>query len=340
MIDRLRRADPGANESGANDLGANDLGANDHAVRCRPCRVLVFSSPQAGSGAGRGQVARLRQLLDELSVDCAVVHSPDELRSQLVSCRDTHAAVVVAAGGDGTMALAAQSSSELSPGRSPSGNEEQGWDVPIVPMPLGTENLIARQFGHTAIAESVIKTIRYGTSYRLDAGMANDKLFLIMATCGFDAEVVRGMHLTRKGHIRRLSYLRPIVRAMRNYAFPTLSIRLDDSEPLECCWAMVFNLPRYAAGLAIEPDARGDDGVLDVIAFQRGSILVGLRYLAGIWLGRHLEFSDIVRRRGRVIEINSARRVPFQLDGDYAGRLPLRIATLPGRVHLLIPPQD
>ncbi len=72
-----------------------------------------------------------------------------------------------------------------------------GCDIPIVPMPLGTENLLARQFGHTATAESVVKTIRYGTSYRLDAGLANDKSFLIMATCGFDAEVVRGMHLTR-----------------------------------------------------------------------------------------------------------------------------------------------
>ena len=101
---------------------------------------------------------------------------------------------------------------------------------------------------------------------------------------------------------------------------------------------MVFNLPCYAAGLAIAPGASGHDGELDVIAFHRGSILVGLRYLAGIWLGRHLKFADITRRRGKVIEISSQSRVPFQLDGDYAGRLPLRIATLPGQVHLLVPP--
>ncbi len=318
-IDRFRSTSP------------DDAKSNDG----KPCCVLIFTSPKAGSGASREQVSRLLQLLEESAIDCVVVHSPDELKHQLASREQTREVVVVAAGGDGTMSLAVTSSAESLP---PNAGSER--DVPIVPMPLGTENLLARQFGHTATAESVVKTIRYGTSYRLDAGIANDNTFLIMATCGFDAEVVRGMHLTRKGHIRRISYLGPIVRALRNYAFPRVTIRIDEKDTIECCWAMVFNLPRYAAGLAIEPIAIGDDGKMDVIAFQRGSILSGLRYLAGILLGRHLKFSDVVRRRGKVIEISSESRVPYQLDGDYIGRLPLRITTLPGRVHLLVPPAE
>ena len=166
-------------------------------------------------------------------------------------------------------------------------------------MPLGTENLLARQFGHTAEAESVMRTIRHGTSFRLDAGTANNRPFLIMATCGFDAEVVRGMHLTRRGHIQRLSYLRPILGALRKYRFPKLRVRVDDDEPFECCWGMVFNLPRYGGFLNIEPDAVGNDGLLDVIAFEQGSITSGLKYVAGIWLGRHFGFRDVIRRRGK-----------------------------------------
>ena len=41
-----------------------------------------------------------------------------------------------------------------------------------MPMPLGTENLLARQFGHTAVAEAVIETIRHGERYELDGGVA------------------------------------------------------------------------------------------------------------------------------------------------------------------------
>ena len=109
---------------------------------------------------------------------------------------------------------------------------------------------------------------------------------------------------------------------------------------MECRWAMVFNLPCYAAGLGIEPEAVGDDGLLDVITFKHGSILAGLHYVSRIWNGKHLEARDVNRRRGRSIEITSRKRVPYQLDGDYGGRLPLSIETIPGCVHLLLPPSD
>jgi diacylglycerol kinase (ATP) len=299
-----------------------DRFAND-----KPCRVLVLTSRKAGSGASRDQIPRLEGLLKEAGVGYRVVASAAELQQQLQLSAATHDSVVVAAGGDGTLSLAAATLREA----------EVGADVPMVPMPLGTENLLARHFGHTADADAVLRSIRHGSSYMLDAGTTNGRLFLIMATCGFDAEVVRGMHLTRRGHIRRLSYLRPIVRAICKYRFPKVSIRVDGGEPLECCWAMVFNLPRYGGRLRIEPDAVGNDGRMDVIAFTSGSIASGLKYVAGIWLGRHLRYRDVIRCQGSSIEITAQDRVPFQLDGDYAGRLPLSIETLPKSVHLLLP---
>ena len=102
---------------------------------------------------------------------------------------------------------------------------------------------------------------------------------------------------------------------------------------------MVFNLPQYAASLAIEPSAVPDDGRLDLIGFQRGSVISGLRYAAGVAMRRHLKFGDVHRRPGVTFELTSPGRVPYQLDGDYAGRLPLKIETVPGRVCLLLPPQ-
>jgi diacylglycerol kinase family enzyme len=242
--------------------------------------------------------------------------------------------VVVAAGGDGTLSLVADNVPKC---------------VPIVPMPLGTENLLARYLGHAADAESVINTIRYGLSHWIDAGRANGKLFLVTATCGFDAEVVRAMHLTRRGHIRRIHYAGPIIRALRRYRFPKIHVRVeggfDEAKKqennatleLDCGWAMTFNFPCYGGHLQIEPDASGDDGLLDVITFRKGSILSGLRYFAGIVAGQHRRFRDVVRFRGSKVEFSSEQRVPYQLDGDYGGHLPLTIEMLPSRIQLLLP---
>ena len=293
-------------------------------------QVLLFTSPKAGSGASRDQIPRLDALLQSEGLEVRTIHEVDELRSLARDTSTEGETVVVAAGGDGTLSLA---SSVLFLEDRPAAR------TAVLPMPLGTENLLARHFGQTAEAEAVAETIRRGSLFRLDAGKANDQPFLIMATCGFDAEVVRQMALLRQGHINRFSYFRPILSAIRGYKFPELRLEVDDLEPLNCCWAMAFNLPRYGGGLKIEPDAVGDDGLLDVIAFKRGSILSGLRYVSEIWMGRHLHDADVTRLRGKRIKITSSSDVPFQLDGDAGGALPLEIDTLPRHIPLLVPAQ-
>jgi diacylglycerol kinase family enzyme len=274
---------------------------------------------------------------------------------------------VVAAGGDGTLSLVAQTSPP---------------ETVIAPMPTGTENLVSKHFGISSEVVPMNEMLMAGRTVAIDAGLANGRLFLVMVTCGFDAEVVRAMHLTRRGHISRLSYFGPIMRALRRYQFPELRVTVIDevatspdpaitassksmksksptgsfastatadpivlptsqsaiSQTVACRWAMVFNLPRYAAGLGIEPQAVGDDGVLNLCAMQDGSILGGLRYLAGIITKRHSQWPDVVRHQITACEISSPASVAYQIDGDYGGKLPLKIGVLPGRVRLRLPP--
>src|SRR5690606_15661576 len=162
-------------------------------------------------------------------------------------------------------------------------------------------------------------------------------------------------------HINRFSYTWPILRTLRSYQFPPITVEyLEASSPLlpqtevvqasvtpqpqrshetiTCRWALVFNMPRYAVELAIEPDACEVDGVLDLCSLQYGSIASGTRYLGGIVTGRHIRWKDVVRRPITRCRITSPARVAFQIDGDYAGRLPLEIGVLPGRIRLRVAP--
>lgn len=293
-----------------------------------PPTVLIFTSPKAGSGQGRGRVVELADRLASLGVEVSVESDPAVLRRWAARRgSDEQPGLVVAAGGDGTLALVAR---EL-PSR-----------TPIVPLPLGTENLVALHFGYSQAVPDVVATIVDGDDFAIDAGTANGRLFLVMATCGFDAEVVRAMHLTRRGHIRRWSYFGPILRAMRRYRFPELVVTMTDdagqTRTVRCGWAMVFNLPCYALSLSIEPGACGTDGRLDLIAFTCRSLVSGFRYLAGILSGSHIGWDDVVRRPIRSCQITSRGAVAYQLDGDYAGKLPLEIRVLPERIRLRLPP--
>lgn len=292
--------------------------------------IIVFTSPKAGSGQSRHQIPRLLDLLAADGIRAVSIDQIDDLKRTVKHERETggHPPIVVSAGGDGTLSLIASHTDS---------------DTPLLPMPMGTENLLARHFGQTNDAESVMQTIRAGRQTRIDAGTANGRLFLIMATVGFDADVVRRLHLRRKGFIRRSSYLWPILQSMVRYRFPELKLTLldhtgDPSPPvISAGWVMSFNLPCYAAGLNIAKNADETDGKLDVATFAGRGLISGLRYLAGIATGRHGSYRDVNLVQSTHLRIESNERVYFQLDGDYAGRLPLEIKLTPSRICLLIP---
>ena len=229
---------------------------------------------------------------------------------------------VLGAGGDGTAALLANS---LTP------------DIPISILPLGTENLLAKYLGVTASPENVADLIQLGKTVRLDAGTANGKLFLIMAGCGFDAEVVQRLHSKRKGHIRHWSYARPILSAIRRYRFPNLNIEIDGKAvERKNSWAFVFNVPRYAMNLKFVDDADCLDGRLDLITFRKPNLLNGLFYFLTILFRNHRGRRDVFEQRFETLRVTSEKPVPFQLDGDPGGQLPVVIKVVPNRLRVLV----
>ena len=293
--------------------------------------VLVLVNPRAGSGAGRDLVHRLVELLRqagfcvqvETDVNRLVARSETACQSGPGSLR-----AVVAAGGDGTVGLLVN--------RLASG-------IPIVILPLGTENLLAKYLGVTADPADLCQTIRAGWTTRLDAGRAGDRIFLLMLGCGFDAEVVRRLHEGRRGNIRHLSYAKPILDSLRNYQYPGLRVYSEagegisaSSRQIEAHWVFVVNLPRYAGGLSLVPDAKGTDGLLDLCTFKQGSIWHGLRYLGGVLIGRHQSWDDCVTVQTRRLRIESDELVPYQLDGDPGGYLPVDVEVLPHRLTVLV----
>ena len=254
--------------------------------------------------------------------DLAVVQS--ELASALNP-------VLVAAGGDGTLSLASRLAR-------PSG-------AAIVPMPMGTENLLARRLGYEPTAAAVQATIDADQDCEIDSMEvelpSRRHEGLVMATVGFDAAVVRRVHLRRSGHIRRWTYAMPIAREIIEYPFGELTVRAGQRS-VSCRWAMVFNVAAYAANLPIAPLAKPDDGLLDVVCFGGRTVADGLRYLAAIMTGRHDRLGDVTNLRAAEVSMTSDVRIAVQCDGDYVGRMPgggraVSMRCQPASVRLLSP---
>ncbi|MEE2685944.1 MAG: diacylglycerol kinase family protein [Planctomycetota bacterium] len=291
--------------------------------------VVISMNPSAGARSGRGQVERLQSLLHEDGYRVRRTSDLEELRQITATAMAAgNLRVVVAAGGDGTIARVLN---ETEPG------------IPLTILPLGTENLLSKYLSIDPGPESVASLVRDGWTVDLDAGRANGTLFTLMLGCGFDAEVVRRLDSARRGHIRHLSYLRPILDTVRHYDYPEIRVSLCGQgnektvTPLTARWVFVVNLPRYACNLKLVPGATGTDGLLDLCTFRRGSILQGLRYLAGVLRGKHQEMEDCVMHQAPYVRLESDQPVPYQLDGDPGGELPVEVEVVPGRLKMMVP---
>ena len=283
--------------------------------------VVIAVNPNAGASATATAAAKLAQSLSnrgfqvetesDIEALCRIVANHPQLRT------------VVAAGGDGTIGLLAN--------RLPA-------ETPFSILPQGTENLLAKHLEIPFGVENVAEMIDDGIFAQLDTGRANGQLFLVMASCGFDAEVVHQVHKSRKGNIRHWAYAKPIFNSIRKYKYPTLSIFCgDEKKPIRAKWAFVFNAPRYAMGLPIADQADALDGQLDLCAFRGGNLANGLMYLAGVLMRRHRFWKDTRIARSTRIRIESEGQVPYQIDGDPGGFLPLEIEIMPRRLNIIVP---
>ncbi|MCC7087494.1 MAG: hypothetical protein IT427_21020 [Pirellulales bacterium] len=298
-------------------------------------RVLIVVNRAAGAGAREGAADRLIAELSARRCKAELVGSLSELSEQAAELQHSgELRSVVAIGGDGTAAEIVN--------RTNSG-------TPVAVYPTGTENLLAKHLGIGKNAAEIAEIIAGGRTVCLDAGRASMRLFLLMASAGFDADVVQRLHTERSGNIRHESYIKPIWQAIRNYRYPELRVRCarmeaDDSiepplwsKPIRCRWAFVFNLPKYGFGLRFAPSASGLDGQFDVCTFRRGGLLSGLGYLSSIVLGFHRRLPGCEYVKCSRLRIESDDPAHYELDGDPGGRLPLELTVAPRRLRLLVP---
>jgi diacylglycerol kinase (ATP) len=306
----------------AENLKVHDKGAG--AAR----HVLLVVNATAGRRTQDRSVANLTEALEDSGFRVQRIASLDALSPQAgdaLRCGQLRA--VIAAGGDGTVAEVVNRTAP---------------ETPIAVYPLGTENLLAKYLQMGRDPAKFAQMIAEGHTVALDTGRANGRVFLLMAGVGFDAEVVRRLHESRNGHISHLTYFKPILDSIRSYNYPELRVYCapdeKESAPIRCRFAFVFNLPKYAGGLPIAPAADGTDGVLDLCTFERGGLTSGLRYLAAVVLGVHERLREVTSWRGQQLRIESDQPVPYELDGDAGGILPLTIEVVPRRLRVFVSP--
>lgn len=237
------------------------------------------------------------------------------------------ASLVVAAGGDGTIA-------EVVGGIA-------GGAARLGVIPLGTANVLAYELGLPFAPRAVAAALAFGHTRTLWPGIAHGpeggRVFVQMLGVGLDAQVVHRLSLPLKRAVGRGAYVAQTLRELVRYEFAPLRVRLDGLDATASS-VIVSKGRLYGGRYTLAPSARSGEPGFTVALFDGAGPLSALLYGAALPLNLLPRVPGLRLVRADRIEILSndgAGTSPAQADGDPAGCTPISIADAAGPVQVV-----
>ena len=212
-----------------------------------------------------------------------------------------------------------------------------GGELPLAVIPGGRGNDFARVLGIPTEPEEAAALIATGTTRSIDVGEANGNRFLCIASCGFDSDANRIANETKwlRGN---LVYLYAALRALAAWKPARFTLTLDGERQVVTGYSVAAaNSSAYGGGMFIAPEAKIDDGFIDVVWTEQVGKFRFLSQLPKVFKGEHTENPEVHVARAAEVVIEADRPFAVYADGDHLTDLPATIRLLPRALSVIAP---
>ncbi|MSQ23850.1 MAG: diacylglycerol kinase family lipid kinase [Chloroflexi bacterium] len=294
---------------------------------------FLIVNPRSGTTQRFARIAAELRKRD-VSFSAAATTGPGDARLLAELARQANFRAVVCVGGDGTV-------NEVVNGLFAGGATDPG--VPLGIIPRGTAQDFARGLGLPLDIGPAVERLVRGEEARVDVGRirfgdGQVRLFVNVLGVGFDAEVAVRARDVRPAVASLPAHVYAFASTFAAYQNKEISIVLDGEESQDSrsrCLVIAANGPYYANGMRMAPDARMDDGLLDVVVIGDVDKLDLLWNLPRAFSGTHVEHSDVSVYRVRRLTLDSPEGGLVQADGEVVGELPAEVDLLPGALRVI-----
>ena len=289
--------------------------------------VLVIVNPAADRGRAARRWPAVAQGLKRAGIafDEAITAAPGEAAALAERCAATHG-TVVAAGGDGTVHEVVN------------GLMRAGGNTAFGVIPLGSGDDFAK-----LLSKDVVFGLLNGKTKQFDVGRivsgSEVRYFANGMDIGFGAHGARNVRRVPRFLTGFGAYLGALALTMVRYPLHTILLGLDDAPPFELTTAMtaVMNGTTFGGSFRVCPEARPDDGVLDLLLVGAVSRLEILRLVPKILRGTHTGDPRLRMARAKRVHIEANEPLLLEADGEIAfdGVRSLRIDVLPAALRVV-----
>lgn len=254
--------------------------------------------------------------------------------------------VVLLLGGDGTLHRHLQALLEL--------------QRPVLVVPRGSGNDFARALGLRSVKHAVSAWRKFVTQTRnvnvrpIDVGVIKalgpegpprEHYFGTVAGVGLDGEVARRANRLPRWLRRNGGYALTLLPSLLQFAPLPMKILLEKTSAVQSgqgfqptVLAAFANVPAYGGGMRIAPQARMDDGQLDICAIRKINKFKLFCLFPMVYFGRHLSMAEVEYSQAASVRLETECPLDVYADGEYVCRTPVEISVKRNALRVIVPP--
>ena len=287
--------------------------------------VSVIINPESGARLPNRYKDFIQDYFKSQSQD-AVIHETLDHSDALAfiqSEKERNSRFFVTVGGDGTINTVASQLIDT--------------EAVLMVVPTGSGNGLARHLGIPIQFKRSIQLFEHHEVKRIDCGVMNDIPFFCTAGLGFDAEVAH--RFAQKGRRGLTTYIETLIQEYWKYKPQEFVIEFEEQVLRPTSFLITFaNSAQYGNNAFISPDAKIDDGFLDMCLIsefpQNLGPLLGLKVITRrISTSSHYE---MVRLKEAVVKRSAPGWAHFDGEPVYLPET-LKFKVLPSVLNVCVP---
>ncbi len=301
-------------------------------------RDVLLVNPCAGGGRAAKALQQLKEFARkrDWAVEIRETDSPEALAAEACKAKAQGYSRMFVLGGDGTFQVALNAVGAHA-------------DVALGILPAGGGNDLAAALGLPMNAVRSAELLLGGETGFLDAARMRcaggiERLYCGGGGVGLDAEAASyagGVYSKMRGRWR---YIFSALHALLGFRGVTVRATIEGEKTTE--WSgkalllAALNTPSYGAGLHLAPEAKYDDGELDLVMIANLNFFEVLAILPGLAFRGELRTKRVRRMRIKKVKIETDGERRFHGDGEIIGSTPVEVEVVPQAVRILKPRRE
>lgn len=227
---------------------------------------------------------------------------------------------VVAVGGDGTVGMVAR--------------KILGTDMQLGILPAGSANGMARELVIPVNTEQALDIVEKGIVRKVDAICINNEICIHLSDIGLNARLIKYFE---EGNMRgKWGYAKVALKTLLRKRNIRVIIHAKEKViKRDAFMVALANASKYGTGAVINPQGDLYDGLFEVVIIRQ----LGIGTLLKAWIRpQSFDPKKIEVIQAESVHIETHRKVDFQVDGEYKGKVRIVNAEiLPGQLNILLP---